>query len=135
MEPGEILRALHVPIPPRSARSAYLRRSRVRGMDLAALNLALLVLDPDRPAQRQVRVAMGAVAGTPVRAPAVEAQLSGVPITRERLAQARAALSAGIHPRATSLRATPEYKQAMVAYLLEAGLERLLEPFPEEGAP
>jgi CO/xanthine dehydrogenase FAD-binding subunit len=132
---GEILKALRVPIAPRSARSAYLRRSRVRGMDLAGLNLALLVLDAAEPARRVVRVAMGAVAGTPIRAPAVESLLSGAPITRARLDQAQAALSGSIAPRATSLRASPEYKQAMVAHLLEAGLERLLHPFPEEAAP
>ncbi|MBI5479003.1 MAG: FAD binding domain-containing protein [Deltaproteobacteria bacterium] len=130
--PGEILKALRVPIAPRSARSAYLRRSRVRGMDLAGLNLALLVLDATEPARRRVRLAMGAVAGTPIRAPEVEALLSGAPITRDRLEQAKGALSAGISPRPTSLRASPEYKKAMVAHLLEAGLERLLEPFPEE---
>ncbi len=28
-----------------------------------------------------------------------------------------------------------EYKKAMVAYLCEAGLERLLRPFPEEARP
>jgi CO/xanthine dehydrogenase FAD-binding subunit len=132
---GEILKALRVPIAPRSARSAYLRRSRVRGMDLAGLNLALLVLDAAEPARRRVRVALGAVAGTPIRAPAIESLLSGAPITRDRLDQARAALSGSIAPRATSLRASPEYKQAMVAHLLEAGLERLLQPFPEEAAP
>jgi len=135
LDAGEILVALRVPIPPPSARSAYLRRSRVRGMDLAALNLALLVLDAERPARREVRLAMGAVAGTPIRAPAVEELLSATPITGALLAQAQSALSAGINPRPTSLRATPEYKRAMVAHLLEAGLERLLVPFPEEGPP
>jgi CO/xanthine dehydrogenase FAD-binding subunit len=128
---GEILTALRLPIAPRSARSAYLRRGRVRGMDLAALNLALLVLDADDPARRRVRVAMGAVAGTPVRAPEVEALLSGGPLTRARLERAQALLSAGISPRPTSLRASPAYKKAMVAHLLEAGLQRLLRPFPE----
>jgi len=129
--PGEILKALRVPIAPRTARSAYLRRSRVRGMDLAALNLALLVLDADDPHRRRVRVAMGAVAGTPIRAPEVEALLSGGPITTDRLERARALVSSGISPRPTSLRASPEYKKAMVAHLLQAGLERLLRPFPE----
>ncbi|HEY3355180.1 MAG TPA: FAD binding domain-containing protein [Polyangia bacterium] len=135
LAPGEILTALRVPIPPPTARSAYLRRSRVRGMDLAGLNLALLVLEAAAPARRRVRLAMGAVAGTPLRAPAIEAQLSEGPITRARLAAAQAALSAGIAPRPTSLRATPDYKRAMVAHLLEAGLERLLAPFPEEVTP
>ena len=130
--PGEILKALRVPIAPRSARSAYLRRSRVRGMDLASLNLALLVLDAADPARRRVRVALGAVAGTPIRAPEVEALLSGGPITRDRLERAKGLLGAGINPRPTSLRASPEYKKAMVAHLLEAGLERLLRPFPDD---
>lgn len=125
---GEVLTALRVPIAPRPCASAYLRRSRVRGMDLAGLNLALLVLDANDPARRRVRVALGAVAGTPIRAPEVEALLSGGPITAERLERARALLGSGINPRPTSLRASPEYKKAMVAHLLQDGLERLLGP-------
>ncbi len=124
---GELLEAVRVPIP-RPARSTYLRRSRVRGMDLAGLNLALLVLGPDDVARRRVRIAVGAVAGTVIRMPDVEAMLSHVAMTEGLLERAGAMMSATIAPRATSLRASPEYKKAMVAHLAKTALGRLLGP-------
>jgi CO/xanthine dehydrogenase FAD-binding subunit len=135
LEQGEFLKALRVPIPPKSARSSYMRRSRVKGMDLAGLNLAMLVLNPDDPAKRQLRLAMGAVHKVPMRAPEVEAMLSGRPITAELMAEAKRALSDSINPRPSSLRASPAYKKAMVAHLAESALEKLLPRFPEEVAP
>ena len=129
---GQLLEAVRVPIP-RPARSTYLRRSRVRGMDLAGLNLALLVLDPDDVVRRRVRIAVGAVAGTVIRMPEVEATLSGVAMTDGLLDWAGAMMSAAIAPRATSLRASPEYKKAMVAHLVRTALDCLLGPAPRGG--
>lgn len=132
LEPGEILTALRVTLPPEGSRSCYLRRSRVKGMDLAGLNLSCLVIRPDDPKERKVRIAMGAVHKVPMRPEAVEAMLSGTAITSELLADARKMLSEGIHPRPSSMRAGPEYKKAMIAHLAEEALRRCIGPMPEE---
>ena len=126
LEKGELLKALRVPIPPKDAKSHYRRSSRIKGMDLASMNVALLVLSPEKEDERQIRIAMGAVWKVPLRAKEVEDLLSGGPVTLEKLKEAGQKLSDSINPRASSLRATPEYKKAMVAHITEDGLKNLL---------
>jgi len=133
LRPGEILTALRVPVPAATARSAYLRLSRVRGMDLAALNCALLVVPSPSPhAGRHVRVSFGAVAEKPLRLPELERVLSNGPITAKVLAVCSEILGRDLSPRATSLRASQEYKKAMAPYLLETALKQTLGSLPEE---
>ena len=126
LEKGELLKALRLPIPAKSSKSHYRRSSRIKGMDLASMNVALLVINPDNEKERKVRIAMGAVWKVPLRAREVEEMLSGSPISKEKLALAGQKLSDSINPRASSLRATPEYKKAMVAHITEDGLRNLL---------
>ena len=125
--PGELLTHVLIPRLPPGSRSAYLRRSRVRGMDLASVNVAVVVINPQVSENRQIRIAMGAVAPMPLRAGKVEAMLRGQEITPELLAGMREKIQEGLAPRATSLRASPEYKKEMVAVLTEMALQRLLK--------
>lgn len=127
LAPGELLVRILIPRLPRGSRSAYLRRSRVQGMDLASVNVAVVVINPRVVENREIRVAMGAVAPTPVRAREVEALLRGQELEPRILAKMREKIKEGLAPRATSLRATPAYKKEMVGVLLEMALERLLE--------
>jgi CO/xanthine dehydrogenase FAD-binding subunit len=126
LRPGELLTHILVPTLPPGSRSAYLRRSRVLGMDLASVNVSVVVTDPDRADRRRVRVAMGAVAPTPVRAAETEGLLAGQDLTPALYARMRQTIQKGIEPRATSLRATPEYKKRMVGVMTQMILEDLL---------
>ena len=126
LAPGELLVRVLLPRLPRGSRSTYLRRSRVRGMDLASVNVAVVVINPQTPENREVRIAMGAVAPTPIRAVGVEEMLRGREITAQLLTRIRENIQEGLAPRATSLRATPAYKKEMVGVLAEMALERLL---------
>jgi CO/xanthine dehydrogenase FAD-binding subunit len=123
---GELLTRILIPRLPSGARSAYLRRSRVQGMDLASVNVAVVVIHPQKVERREVRVAMGAVAPTPIRAGEVEALLQGREITSQLLTRMRKEIQKGLAPRATSLRASPAYKREMVGVLTEMALESLL---------
>ncbi len=126
LRPGELLVRVLIPRLPEGSRSAYLRRSRVQGMDLASVNVAVVVINPLLPGERQVRIALGAIAPTPVRARGVEAMLRGQELTGDLLAHMRAKIQEGLAPRATSLRASPDYKRDMVGVLTEMALEKLL---------
>lgn len=117
--PGELVTAVEIPGVDQDLRSAYRRRARTRGMDLASVSLAVVARRAGDPARRQVALSMGAVAGVPPRPAAAEAELSGATLTRERVARAGELLVAGLAPRATSLRATPGYKLAVLPVLLE----------------
>jgi CO/xanthine dehydrogenase FAD-binding subunit len=123
---GELLVRILLPRLPQGSRSAYLRRSRVQGMDLASVNVAVVVINPQRPQSREIRIAMGAVAPTPVRAGEIETLLQGQELTPQLLARMREKIQEGLAPRATSLRATPAYKKEMIGILTEMALEGLL---------
>jgi CO/xanthine dehydrogenase FAD-binding subunit len=124
--PGELLVRILIPNLPPDSRGMYLRRSRVRGMDLASLNVAVMILHPDVVEQREVRIAMGAVAPTPVRAGGVEEMLTGRQVDGQLLRRLRRDIQNGLSPRATSLRASPQYKKQMVGVLTQMALEQLL---------
>ncbi len=123
---GEILTEILIPKYPDNMRSTYFRGRRVKGMDLASLNLAMLILNPDDDSDREIRVAMGAVHITPLRIPEIEEMLSKKKLTVEILEKVKKRVAELINPRATSLRATPEYKKVMVGNFIEMGLEKLL---------
>jgi CO/xanthine dehydrogenase FAD-binding subunit len=94
-------------------------------MDLAAMGITVAAEEPSRPEQRVIRIALGAVARTPLRMTAAEQALSGRDITAELLEQVKRDMAASLSPRATSLRAGPEYKKAMAGVLTE----RILRDF------
>lgn len=123
---GEVLVGFILPPLPSGSRTAYLRRSRIKGMDLAAVSVAVLAGPPDSEGKREIRVAAGAVLATPARVGTVEEILKQGPLTYERIRQARDRFAEVIAPRAGSLRATPEYKQEMVGQLMEMGLAKLV---------
>lgn len=119
LEGGEILSGFVLPPLPETALSRYERISRTKGMDLAAMGITVLVLDPEDEEKRKLRIALGAVERTPVRMVAVERALSGKSIDGQLMEQVKRQMAGAIHPRATSLRAGPEYKKAMAGILTE----------------
>jgi xanthine dehydrogenase iron-sulfur cluster and FAD-binding subunit A len=64
-----------------------------------------------------VRLALGSVAATPVRAPATEAALEGQQPTRETADRARDALEAEIQP-IDDVRSTADYRRAVAGRVL-----------------
>jgi CO/xanthine dehydrogenase FAD-binding subunit len=125
LETGEIITGFVLPALPGKWRSQYRRISRTRGMDLAAMGVTLAVGEPARPERRSVRLALGAVARTPLRMHTVEEALSGKEITPALTERVRQMMTEELSPRATSLRAGPEYKKAMAGTLTE----RILRDF------
>lgn len=125
LEQGEIVSGFLLPKEPRPMESRYLRISRTKGMDLAALGVTVAVISPEDPEAREVRVAMAAVERVPFRSRETETLLSRGPIDDRLIARAKELMAAGIHPRATSIRATPDYKRAMVGTLTERILVEL----------
>lgn len=125
LEKGEILGGFILPPLPAGADATYLRRGRIKGMDLATIGVAVFVGRKGDNGGREVRVAAGAVLPTPSRVEPVEEILSRGPLTRELVQEAQNAFAMAISPRATSIRATPEYKKQMAGVLLEMALARL----------
>jgi CO/xanthine dehydrogenase FAD-binding subunit len=122
---GEWLSALRVPIPKVPTAMAYRRYSRVKGMDLACAALSLLVKQPAAVHKREVRLALGAVAPVPALREEAGALLSGCAWTAEIVERAKEAMLAGIEPRRSSIRSTPEYKKHILGVYLEDSLRAL----------
>lgn len=125
LRPGELITGVEIPDAGDRIRSAYRRRARTRGMDLAAVSLAVVVRSPEAPEQRTVALSMGAVAPVPPRPHATEEMLSGVPLTAELITDAGRTLVQDLKPRASSLRATPQAKRSVLPVMLRRALRDL----------
>ncbi len=116
LSPGEIVAEISVPRPDGVHGGAFVRLSRYQGEDLAQASVAVLALEGHR-----YRVAFGAVAPTPLRAHAIEARLSGNPLTSELIEAATELVAETISP-ITDLRASQEYRMHMCRVMLQRGL-------------
>lgn len=122
---GEIMTGLLLPKPPENCRSAYRRTARVRGQDLATCAITVMAVNPDIPPTREIRVALSAVLKTASRPPELEEILSKKRITSEVLEKAKTWLRDNLHPRASSLRGTPDYKREAMGGMLQILIEEL----------
>lgn len=113
---GELLKEIHVPVASRGSRGAYYKHSMRGTIDLAIVNGAVVVTleTGDREVCRDVRIVLGAVAPTPMRAYNAEEILRGKRIDEGLINEAARAASAEAHPRAGSIRGSVEYKKEMV---------------------
>lgn len=125
LQTGEITTGVILPKPPQNSRSAYRRTARVKGQDLATCAITIMAVNPETPESREIRAGLSAVMKTPFRPPELEKILSQKPITREVLKQAKQWMRDNLHPRASSLRGTPDYKREVIGGMLEILLGEL----------
>ncbi|HVN23688.1 MAG TPA: xanthine dehydrogenase family protein subunit M [Syntrophorhabdales bacterium] len=79
---NEILAYIQIPKQPVNSCAAYLKLMRRAALDLALVGAAAYIcLDKDNKTCKEVRIALGAVAPTPIRAPMAEELLTGKEIT------------------------------------------------------
>jgi CO/xanthine dehydrogenase FAD-binding subunit len=124
LEPGEILTEILVPLDQRVAAS-FLRLGRRKALTLSIVNAAAsLALDQDGRVAK-ARIALGAVAPTPVRARKAEELLQGHDPTPARLAEAAAAVAGEISP-ISDLRGSADYRRKMSVVLVRRALENSL---------
>jgi aerobic carbon-monoxide dehydrogenase medium subunit len=121
LAPDELVTALRVPAPAPRTGKVYIKHGRRKAMELATVGVAVtLTLDGD------IRIVLGAVAPTPIRALKAEALLRGRkldPARIERAAQAAAEESQPI----SNVRASAEYRREMVAVLTRRAVQRALD--------
>jgi carbon-monoxide dehydrogenase medium subunit len=122
LRPDEIVTALTVPRP--ADRSVYLKLSPRHSMDMAIVGVAAAAnLIPG--GVRDVQIALGAVAPTPMRAHKAEEILQGRPVSQELIEEAARAAAAECRP-IDDYRASAAYRRDMVYVLTRRALEQVL---------
>ena len=120
LAPDELLAELRLPVPPAGTGAAYQRNTPRKQMDIAVIGVAIaLTLSGDTI--ERARVALGAVAPTPLRATSAEAALQGQPASDETFAKAAQAAVQDSTP-ITDIRASADYRR----HLLKVITARLL---------
>jgi carbon-monoxide dehydrogenase medium subunit len=110
--PDELVTAIEIPAPPARIASAHQRRTRRRGHDLASVTLAVGV-----DGGGTTRVAFGSVGPRPLLRLETSGALVDPAAGDEARAAAWEALLADAAPSATSMRAGPAYRLAMLRVL------------------
>jgi len=123
----EILVGLHIPAPAPRTGACYERHTPRAEMDIAVVGVAALVtLEPGRDLIREARIALGAVAPTPVRAREAEASLAGQPSSEEAFQKA-AELAVNAASPISDVRGSAAFRRHLVRVMTARCLRRAVE--------
>lgn len=124
---GEFLASLHLPSPPPGFGAAYLRFIPRNEMDIAVVGVGASVqLDADRRHIVAARIALGAVAPTPLFVPEAGAALLGAVPDDAVFARAAELAQAAARP-ITDMRGTAEFRRHLVGVLTRRALAKAVE--------
>jgi carbon-monoxide dehydrogenase medium subunit len=128
-----ILTAIEIPYPGERTRSLYLKHA-VRGaMDIAIVGVAILATRGSNGKHfSDVRIGLGAVAPTPIRAKKAEAIARGGVFAQKQAQDAAKEAAAESRP-ITDHRGTAEYRRWIVEALTKKGLTAVWEAVTEKG--
>jgi carbon-monoxide dehydrogenase medium subunit len=121
LESDELAIAIKVPAPAPRTGVSYQKVSQRSKVDIAAVNIGALVTLDDDGNCKTVRVSMGAVGPTPLRAGKAEAFLAGKPADDDNLAEAGRLAAEEASP-ISDVRASKEYRKLMVEVLSKRAL-------------
>ena len=117
---GEIVTKITLPSPAKSA-GVYLKLGRRKAMELATAGVAVS-LTKDNEICRRVRIVLGAVAPTPMRAKAAELIVEGNTFSTKIIQQAADQAMTESSP-ISDVRSSAQYRREMVGVLTRQGLE------------
>jgi carbon-monoxide dehydrogenase medium subunit len=115
LKSGELLVEIQVPLPLPNTRGLYLKHTVRKAIDLAILNVAVVVtLEPKDKVCKDIKIVLGAVAPTPMRAHKAEDIVKGERVDEALINRIAQVASDEAHPRPGSIRGSVEYKKEMV---------------------
>jgi xanthine dehydrogenase FAD-binding subunit len=113
----ELVTAVELPLPTAGSISEFFKFGTRPALDIAMISIGLGALRDGRTL-RNVRVAFGAVAPTPIRAPQTEAALEDKTLDDAAIEAALAAAARDIHP-ISDVRASDWYRRELVHNILQ----------------
>ena len=126
LKSGEILVGIEIPNPPPRSAAVYIKQSLRRAMGLAVVGVAVVVsLAPDGSVA-DIRIVLGAVAPTPIRAVKAEAAIRGKKLDGALIREAAGLASDEAKP-ISDVRSSKEYRNDMIEVLTERALQQTLE--------
>ena len=125
LAPDELLVALIVPAPGPRSGGQYLRHTPRRELDIAVVGVASQITLSDGVC-RKARIALAAVAPTPIRATAAERALEGQPLTAQQIARAAQLAVEAARP-ISDQRGSADFRRHLVGVLTCRTLTTALE--------
>lgn len=126
LQPDELLTEIFLPQPPAGARGVYKKFTLRRSMDLAVVGVAVMgVLDPSRKVFKDLRIGLGAVAPTPLRARKAEKILINTEIHEDLIRQASGLASEEAIP-LSDLRGSEWYRREIIRHLAEEAIKEII---------
>jgi carbon-monoxide dehydrogenase medium subunit len=126
LKPDEIVTEVFIPKMAPNSAGAYLKFLPRTADDYATVSAAaVLTLDKTRKTISDVRIALGSVGVTPIRATAAEAILRGQPLKAEAFAEAGEKAKEAVDP-VSDFRGSAAYKKEMAGVFVRRALEKAL---------
>jgi carbon-monoxide dehydrogenase medium subunit len=124
---NELLLRIEIPNSPSNSAGCYLRHTTREEMDIAVAGVAsFLVINPQNKRIKLARIALGAVAPTPIRTRNCEDLLTNQIVTRSLINEVSEKASSEAKP-ISDVRGTSEYRKELVKVLTRRTLENTME--------
>jgi carbon-monoxide dehydrogenase medium subunit len=123
--PGELVTEVTVPPPPPRTGKRYIKHGRRKAMELATVGVGV-TLTLGGTACREIRIALGAVAPTPIRARKAEDALRGRVLEGASI-EAAARIAMGECRPISNVRGSADYRRDMVGVLTERAIRLAAE--------
>ncbi len=130
LRPGHLVTAIRLPIEGAPARWTY-EKLRLRQAGAISVASVAVLSRPGDDGGTETRIALGAVAPTPIRAWDAEEALRGVTLS-DHVIEVAATIAAEETRPITDIRGTADHRRRGVKILLRRALTRLMEQYQEE---
>jgi carbon-monoxide dehydrogenase medium subunit len=124
LEPGEIVTGVVVPPLASNEKAAYIKHAVRKAMDLAIIGVAAKI-KIEGGVCTDAKIAIGAVATTPIRAPKAEEILKGKKLTDDVIEKAAEAAMESCKP-ISDIRASAEYRKDMVRVFTKRAIKQAI---------
>lgn len=125
LQPGEIVTGMVFPPLAENESAAYIKHAVRKAMDLAIIGVAVKIKVEDGIC-KDARIALGAVATTPIRAPKAEEALIGTTLTEEDIVKASVEAMNACSP-ISDIRASKEYRKDMIRVFTKRAIRQAME--------
>jgi len=134
LQEDEILVEIRVPVPPPVTGSSFLKVGRTI-VDIALVNAAVRITVDDNGIFSDVRIALGAVAPTPMRSKSAEDLLFGASMAKldNTLLEKAGRKAAEETKPITDIRASAEYRRKISEVLVRRGIENVIQKLGGRG--